>query len=96
MLIAHVCQSTGWTWDYVEWNIDLKRLAALTHQWNELPPASIQLARFASYIGYKNEKQKTNNQEAEEMFKSMVESAAPISSMPKVMSPDEYLRKKNG
>jgi hypothetical protein len=47
-LIAHVCQSTGWTWDYVLSEMTLPRLAALARHWKKYPPVHI-LA--SAYLG---------------------------------------------
>lgn len=49
-MIAHVCASTGWTWDYVAEHIDLPRLEHLNGYWRQHPPMHI-LA--AAYMGYK-------------------------------------------
>ncbi|EOF9914138.1 hypothetical protein ACGLR3_002096, partial [Neisseria gonorrhoeae] len=49
-VIAHVCASTGWTWDYVADNLDLPRIKHLNEYWREHPPVHI-LA--ASYMGVK-------------------------------------------
>lgn len=49
-MIAHVCASTGWTWDYVSENIDLPRLGHLTKYWNQYPPLHV---LKAAEMGYK-------------------------------------------
>lgn len=43
-VFAHCCQALGWTWDYVEENLDVPRLAALTDYWREHPPTHVLLA----------------------------------------------------
>ncbi|MDO5058585.1 MAG: hypothetical protein Q4D82_01425 [Neisseria sp.] len=48
-MIAHVCASTGWTWDYVCNHIDLPRLQHLNRYWRQHPPLHI-LA--AAYMGF--------------------------------------------
>ena len=45
--MAHVCACTGWTWDYVYWNVDLPRLKALNAYWLKQPPAHILLKVLA-------------------------------------------------
>ena len=49
-MIAHVCASTGWTWDYVAENLDLPRIQCLNEYWREHPPVHILVA---SYMGIK-------------------------------------------
>ena len=49
-MIAHVCASTGWTWDYVADNLDLPRIKHLNEYWREHPPVHILVA---SYMGIK-------------------------------------------
>lgn len=43
-MIAHVCQSTGWTWDYVLAEMTLPRLAAFIRIWRRRPPVDVMLA----------------------------------------------------
>ena len=42
--------SSGWTWDYVAWHIDLPRLATLNKYWDKSPPIHILMK---AYVGYK-------------------------------------------
>ncbi|QMT41238.1 hypothetical protein [Neisseria shayeganii] len=49
-MMAHICASTGWTWDYVAENIDLPRIQHLSEYWRRHPPVHILVA---SYIGYR-------------------------------------------
>lgn len=49
-VIAHVCASTGWTWDYVAEHVDLPRLEALTRYWEGHPPTHVMVA---AYFGIK-------------------------------------------
>ena len=49
-MIAHVCASTGWTWDYVAENVDLPRLECLSRYWDRFPPVHVLVA---SYMGIK-------------------------------------------
>jgi hypothetical protein len=51
-VIAHVCASTGWTWDYVAENVDLPRLEALNRYWKGHPPVHVMVA---AYFGIKPE-----------------------------------------
>jgi hypothetical protein len=45
--------NTGWTWDYVLWQVDLPILAALTAYWQTTPPIALQLSRISSWLGLK-------------------------------------------
>lgn len=51
-MIAHVCASTGWTWDYVTEHVDLPRLEALNRYWAGHPPVHVMVA---AYFGIKPE-----------------------------------------
>lgn len=51
-VIAHVCASTGWTWDYVAEHVDLPRLQALNKYWAGHPPVHVMVA---AYLGVKPE-----------------------------------------
>jgi len=84
---------TGWTWDYIEWNIDLPRLTALNKQWKQLPPLPIQMARIANYLGYKPSIEPKKNDELSGNLAHLVESM-PMVSAPKILSPEEYLKRK--
>lgn len=66
-LIAHVCASTGWTWDYVATNIDLPRVQHLGDYWQQHPPMHILLA---AHVGYKapTPPSEAEEQEALDMF----------------------------
>lgn len=46
----HISMSTGWTLEYVGWNIDLPRLITMNKYWLNHPPMHILLA---GYVGYK-------------------------------------------
>ena len=37
-MICHVCQATGWSWDYVEDQLTVPRLRALKRYWAQSPP----------------------------------------------------------
>ena len=45
-IIAHVCSSTGWSWDYVEETLTVPRLLALCACWRNHPPAHLLLAAW--------------------------------------------------
>jgi len=49
--MAYTASATGWTWDYVEWHLDIPRLVALNAHWRRFPPPVVQLARIASMVG---------------------------------------------
>lgn len=59
-MIAHVCASTGWTWDYVAENIDLPRMKHLGDYWAQHPPMHILMA---SYVGFKPQAMPSENDE---------------------------------
>jgi hypothetical protein len=48
-ICSHVCSSTGWTWDYVEAELDLPRLLALSEYWRDHPPVHVLVATFLDY-----------------------------------------------
>jgi len=39
----------GWTWDYVETEIDIPRLLALNEYWRQYPPLQVMVAAFMGY-----------------------------------------------
>ncbi len=39
----------GWTWDYVEWNVDLPRLRSLHKYWRRNPPTHVLVAAYMKY-----------------------------------------------
>lgn len=42
--------STGWTWDYCLWHLDIPRLCALNAYWRNSPPVHLMVA---AYLGIK-------------------------------------------
>lgn len=38
--------ATGWTWEYIDENMTLPRLAVMNKHWNVAPPVHISLARL--------------------------------------------------
>jgi len=51
-----ICQHTGWTWDYVDENMTMERLNALTGYWEDHPPLQ---AMIASYFGIESKPKET-------------------------------------
>ena len=45
-LVAGICASTGWTWDYVLEHMDFPRLEALREQWRQFPPLNVLVAHY--------------------------------------------------
>ena len=43
---AHIAACTGWTWCYIEAELDLPRLVALNAYWKHHPPTHLLLAAF--------------------------------------------------
>lgn len=41
-----MCQSLGYTWDYVEQHMDLPRLAAFNRYWVKHPPVHLLVAAY--------------------------------------------------
>lgn len=54
--------NTGWTWDYVEEQLDIPRLAALNAYWRNHPPVHYLLAAF---VGFKPPRERTVNSDQE-------------------------------
>jgi hypothetical protein len=46
-----VCQATGWTWDYVEGELTVPRLKALSRFWAQSPPPHMVLKALAQALG---------------------------------------------
>jgi hypothetical protein len=46
LIYSYLIASTGWTWDYIDANMTLPRLYALSHYWNDNPPLHILVAAF--------------------------------------------------
>lgn len=53
---------TGWTWDYVEQELDVPRLTALTTYWRNNPPLHVMVA---AYLGIKPKATPKENDPAE-------------------------------
>jgi hypothetical protein len=45
---AGIIAATGWTWEYIDENMTLARLAALNEHWDRFPPTHKALARLCS------------------------------------------------
>jgi len=45
-----VVACTGWTWDYIEDELDVPRLSALSSHWRSHPPTHVLVA---AYVGFK-------------------------------------------
>ena len=57
-MIAHLCATFGWTWDYVEQNITAPRLLALYGYMEKNPPLHMMVA---AYLGLSAEEKKTGD-----------------------------------
>jgi hypothetical protein len=95
-----VCTATGWTWDYVLWNVDIPRLLALNAHWRLLPPASELLVRIGAVLGLKPRgaaaaapAQPSSAADADAEFDAELESM-PLQPMPHILKPEEYLARK--
>jgi hypothetical protein len=47
-----VIEHTGWTWEYVDWNMDLPRLFSMSRYWRKHPSVR---AMVQAYLGIKPE-----------------------------------------
>ena len=95
--MAYTVSATGWTWDYVEWQLDIPRLLALNAHWSRLPPPALQLARIAAAIGLKSDAvpaAPTTPAAQEEQAGSLMEMFPTAPAQP-FLSAEEYLRQKN-
>jgi hypothetical protein len=63
--VAHVCASTGWTWDYVLEHVDIPRLETLHKYWADHPPLQWMIA---SYFGIGDKKTSSQNIEEASEF----------------------------
>jgi hypothetical protein len=71
----------GWTWDYVEWNVDLPRLRSLHKYWRRNPPIHVLVAAYMKYepkeeVRTEAAKVTEDMSKQMEMFMSMVPQAA--------------------
>lgn len=48
---ARVITATGWTWEYLDDNVTIPRLTALTAHWRDTPPAHEALASILIALG---------------------------------------------
>ena len=94
--MAYTVGATGWTWDYVEWQLDIPRLLALNAHWSRLPPPSLQLARIAAALGLKPDAAPATQATPavrEEQGASLMEMFPTAPAQP-FLSAEEYLRQK--
>jgi hypothetical protein len=52
-LICQICQATGWSWDYVEDQLTVRRLRALARHWRVAPPPHLLLQCIAQALGWR-------------------------------------------
>lgn len=55
---------TGWTWEYIDENMTLYRLAAFTNHWLEYPPVHISFTGFIRGLGGKKRPAQTSADDA--------------------------------
>ena len=48
-IYAHLITITGWTWEYINENMTLPRLASLSAYWNKHPPTHFLAAWYSGY-----------------------------------------------
>jgi hypothetical protein len=63
-----VISCTGWTWEYVEEELDIPRLVGLNRYWAECPPTHLLLAGF---VGYKPAAPLNNSHDLAGLFGSL-------------------------
>lgn len=49
---------TGWTWDYIEFEMDFVRIKALNKFWSDHPPIQIMIEGYLGIGSNKNKKNK--------------------------------------
>ncbi len=90
---------TGWTWRDIDLQMTLPRLSALQSVWQSLPPVAMQLLGIGQVLGMKREPATAANATSGQAIEPNGEAQALLSSlptarMPKIMSPEEYLRRR--
>jgi hypothetical protein len=49
----------GWSWEYIDEEMTLPRMAAISKHWDKIPPLSISLAGIAMALGVKKPEKMT-------------------------------------
>lgn len=85
----------GWTWHYIDQEVDLPMVQALSRYWRQYPPPQVQLARITAWMGYKAARE-PDPSPAQEIDSDAAEylGAFPVQPMPRIMSADEYKAQK--
>lgn len=78
-LYCYLITATGWTWEYIDENMTIRRLEAMLDFWDQRPPAAFSSNEvrmiLRSYFGIKDgpRRRKTEGQEEEEFVKRFSE-----------------------
>ena len=75
-MIAHVCASTGWTWEYVAADIDLVRLGHLSEYWKQHPPTHVLVAAYMG-VGEKSAPSDPNGPPGQQDFSALLSLGTP-------------------
>ncbi len=62
----------GWTWDYVEWNVDLPRLRSLQKYWGQNPPVHMLVAAYMQYKPSQGAKSKPSESVTDDQFAALM------------------------
>ena len=57
----------GWSWEYVDEEMTLPRMAAILNHWELTPPVAVSLAGIAASLGVKMEPKKSAAENASEL-----------------------------
>ena len=76
--------ATGWTWDYVEEQVDVPRLAAMSAYWEDYPPLHVMVAAYLGIGKAADAPAQTSDAQIEELMAM----AAPLPEHLKANIPD--------
>lgn len=62
-LYAHLATCFGWTWEYIDENMTMERLASCDLYWKESPPIHILVAQYLGYTKPPGEEENTKTAE---------------------------------
>lgn len=82
--------STGWTWDYCLWSLDIPRLIALNTYWKHSPPLHLMVA---AYLGIKPKEESAGGQAAPTQEELSAFGGTPMPP-PKFTTAADYLKQK--
>jgi len=71
MLYVILIEAFGWSWEYIDEEMTLPRMEAITKRWEVVPPLSVSIASIASALGVKREPKKAPEQSMDELVALM-------------------------